>query len=314
VTDPRTQPILAAAPLAARHHHDFPVRDLVDAKGDHVVSVCIPARNEAATVGHVVGGIRRSLIERWGLVDEVVVVDDHSRDDTAAIAASAGARVVSAADVLGDIAGGPGKGEALWRSLHTSVGDIVVWCDADITDFGARFVTGLLGPLLTDPATSFVKGYYERPRTGEIGGGRTTELMARPVLAALFPHLSGIVQPLSGEYGGRRSLLERLPFVRGYGVDLGLLIDVADVVGTDAIVQVDLGTRRHRHRDLDHLGPQALAVLQTALDRAGVKADNPATLVRPGLPALTVAFGELPPLASLRSGTAPDRAVGSLTR
>lgn len=288
------------APVVSRHYRDFPLRDLVAAKGDQVVSVCIPAHDEAATVGDVVAKVRRFLVDRLHLVDEVLVVDDHSSDGTGKAAADAGARVVPAADVLADVAGGPGKGEALWRSLHVCVGDIVIWCDADITDFGTRFVSGLLGPLLTDPDVAFTKGYYERPRTGELGGGRTTELTARPALAALFPHLSSIVQPLSGEFGGRRSLLERLPFVRGYGVDIGLLIDVAEAVGTDGIVQVDLGTRRHRHHDLDQLGPQALSVLQTVLDRAGVRAANPATLVRPGLPPLIRAFAELPPLALLR--------------
>jgi glucosyl-3-phosphoglycerate synthase len=291
-------------PIVTRHYRDFPLRSLVAAKGDASVSVCIPAHDEASTIGEVVAKLRRYLVGRTCLVDEVLVVDDHSTDGTARVAADAGARVVSAADILPEIAGGPGKGEALWRSLHASAGDIVLWCDADITDFGTRFVTGLLGPLLTDRGIDFVKGYYERPRTGEIGGGRTTELTARPVLATLFPHLSTIVQPLSGEFGGRRSLLERLPFVRGYGVDIGLLIDVAAAVGTDAIVQVDLGTRRHRNRDLEQLGPQALSVLQTALDRAGVRAANPATLVRPGLPPLVKAFAELPPLASLRR---PDK-------
>jgi glucosyl-3-phosphoglycerate synthase len=294
MTSPRSR-----APIVSRHYRDFPLRDLVAAKGDQIVSVCIPAHDEAATIGEVVTRVRRFLVNRLRLVDEVLVVDDHSSDDTAKAAADAGARVVDATEALADIAGGHGKGEALWRSLYASIGDIVIWCDADITDFGTRFVSGLLGPLLTDPDIAFVKGYYERPRTGEIGGGRTTELTARPALATLFPHLSTIVQPLSGEFGGRRTLLERLPFVRGYGVDIGLLIDVAEAVGTDAIVQVDLGTRRHRHHDLDQLGPQALAVLQTALDRAGVRAANPATLVRPGLPPLVRAFAELPPIASL---------------
>jgi glucosyl-3-phosphoglycerate synthase len=160
-------------------------------------------------------------------------------------------------------------------------------------------VVGLLGPLLADPEVAFVKGFYDRPSTGDVGGGRTTELMARPLLATLFPHLSPIVQPLSGEYGGRRDLLERLPFVRGYGVDLGLLIDAAALAGAAALAQVDLGTRRHRHRGLDQLGPQALKVLQTALDRAGVDQADPATLVRPGHPPLLQSFGELPPLVSL---------------
>jgi glucosyl-3-phosphoglycerate synthase len=145
----------------------------------------------------------------------------------------------------------------------------------------------------------FVWGYTAPPRAGGGGGGPTTELMARPVIATLFPHLSAVVQPLSGEFGGRRSLLEQLPFVRGYGVDIGLLIDVADTVGVAGMAQVDLGTRIHRNRDLDDLGPQSLVVLQTALDRAGVRSANPATLVRPGHPPLVRGFGELPPIVSL---------------
>jgi glucosyl-3-phosphoglycerate synthase len=307
-------------PVATRHYRDYPLRDLVAAKGDQSVSVCIPAHDEAGTVGGLVAKLQRFLVTRYCLVDEVLVLDDHSSDGTAKAAADAGARVVSAADVLADVAGGAGKGEALWRSLYASTGDIVIWCDADITDFGTRFVSGLLGPLLTDRDVAFVKGYYERPRTGELGGGRTTELTARPALATLFPQLSRIVQPLSGEFGGRRGLLETLPFVRGYGVDIGLLIDVAEAVGPDAIVQVDLGTRRHRHHDLDRLGPQALSVLQTVLDRAGVRAVNPATLVRPGLPALSRAFAELPPIASFRgprpapARAALDRAPGAARR
>jgi glucosyl-3-phosphoglycerate synthase len=292
-------PDRSAMPIACRHYRDFPLHRLVDAKGDQTVSVCIPAHDEGDTVGTVVSKVRRHLVDRLGLVDEVLVVDDHSSDDTAKVAEAAGARVVGASEVLADVAGGAGKGEALWRSLYVAQGDIVVWVDADITDFGTRFVVGLLGPLLTDPRVSYVKGYYERPTHGGAGGGRTTELMARPVLATLFPHLSTIVQPLSGEFAGRRSLLEQLPFVRGYGVDLGLLIDVAEAVGPTGIVQVDLGTRVHRNRPLDELGPQALTVLQTALDRAGVRSANPAVLCRPGLPPLVRSFSELPPLASL---------------
>lgn len=292
----------SATPIAARHYRDVPLRRLVEAKASagHVVSVCIPAHDEAATVGPIVRKLRRWLVGCLGLVDEVLVLDDHSTDGTAAVAAAAGARVVRAADVLADVADGSGKGEALWRSLYAARGDIVVWCDADITDFGSRFVVGLLGPLLTDPQVGFVKGYYERPVAGGATGGRTTELMARPLLATLFPHLSTVVQPLSGEFGGRRELLERLPFVRGYGVDIGLLIDVAEEVGPAGIVQVDLGTRLHRNRTLDELGPQALTVLQAALDRAGVRCHNPATLLRPGRPPLVRRFAELPPLATLR--------------
>ena len=296
-------------PIACRHYRDFPLHRLVDAKGDQTVSVCIPAHDEGDTVGRVVSKVRRHLVDRLGLVDEVLVVDDHSSDDTAKVAEAAGARVVEASDVLADVAGGAGKGEALWRSLYVAQGDIVVWVDADITDFGTRFVVGLLGPLLTDPRVSYVKGYYERPSHGGAGGGRTTELMARPVLATLFPHLSTIVQPLSGEFAGRRSLLEQLPFVRGYGVDIGLLIDVAEAVGPTGIVQVDLGTRVHRNRPLEELGPQSLTVLQTALDRAGVRSANPAVLCRPGLPPLVRSFSELPPLATLPDSRARTPAL-----
>jgi glucosyl-3-phosphoglycerate synthase len=304
MTKRRSPPTIAApdrsaTPIASRHYRDYRLRHLVEAKGDQVVSLCIPAHDEEETIGPIVSMVRRYLVERCGLVDEILVLDDHSVDGTAKVAAAAGARVVQAADVLAEVAGGSGKGEALWRSLYVARGDIVVWCDADITDFGSRFIVGLIGPLLTDPSVSFVKGYYERPSSGNIGGGRTTELMARPVLATLFPHLSTIVQPLSGEFGGRRTLLERLPFVRGYGVDIGLLIDAAEAVGPAGIVQVDLGTRVHRNRTLDDLGPQALTVLQTALDRSGVRYANPSTLCRPGAPPLVRAFAELPPLASL---------------
>lgn len=286
-------------PIVTYHYRDFPLGDLVEAKGDQVVSVCIPAHDEADTVGAVVSKLRLHLMERVPLIDELLVIDDHSSDGTAQVAADAGARVVLAAEVLPQVAGGNGKGEALWRSVYSAKGDIVAWCDADITDFGARFVVGLLGPLLLRPDIAFVKGYYERPMATGDTGGRTTELMARPLLATLFPHLASIRQPLSGEYAGRRSLLEQLPFVRGYGVDLAMLIDVAEVAGTQAIAQVDLGTRVHRNRQLDQLGPQALVVLQAALNRAGVPSADPAILVRPGRDPLPVTFGELPPLAAL---------------
>jgi glucosyl-3-phosphoglycerate synthase len=208
--------------------------------------------------------------------------------------------VVSVGHVLPELGPGEGKGEALYKSVAAAEGDLIVWCDSDIVGFGPHFVVGLLGPLLTRPDVQFVKGFYERPvADAPHGGGRVTELMARPVIAALHPHLSSIVQPLAGEYAGRRSLLERLPFVQGYGVDIGLLVDTADLEGTDVIAQVDLGHRRHRNRPLDELGPQALAVLHTALVRAGWPGEHAVTLVRPDHGPVAVAGGERPPLVEV---------------
>lgn len=284
------------------HHEDFSAARLAEqkARSGHVVSVCLPARNEAATVGSIVESLRSTLVDAVGLVDEVLVIDDHSVDRTAAVAAAAGARVVAVDDVLPELGRGEGKGEALWKSVAAAEGDLIVWCDADITDWGPRFVVGLVGPLLTRSELGFVKGFYDRP-VGDSphGGGRVTELVARPAIAAMFPHLASVLQPLAGEYAGRRSLLERLPFVQGYGVDLALLVDIADLEGTEAVVQVDLGTRRHRNRSLEELGPQALAVLQTALRRAGTSLGGTATLVRPDLEPIEVTTGERPALVDV---------------
>lgn len=284
------------------HHEDFAAAALAEHKASQgqLVSVCLPARDEAATVGGIVEDLRRSLVERIGLVDEILVVDDHSHDATAAVARDAGARVVAVDDVLPELGAGEGKGEALWKSVAAATGDLIVWCDADITDFGPRFVVGLVGPLVVRPDIGFVKGFYDRPVAQHPhGGGRVTELVARPAIATMFPHLASIVQPLSGEYAGRRSLLERVPFVQGYGVDLGLLIDISELEGTEAIAQVDLGTRRHRNRPLGELGPQALAVMQTALRRAGTGLGGPASLVRPDLEPVEVATGERPALVDV---------------
>ena len=275
---------------------DFDVEVLRAAKSDAgtSISVCIPARDEEATIGAIVGTIVRDLVDRQPLVDEVLVVDDRSRDRTAAEARGAGARVVGADEVLPQCGAATGKGEALWKSLAASSGDIVVWCDADVRGFDARFVVGLVAPLLLGDDVDFVKGWYLRD------GGRVTELVARPVIALLFPHLVPFAQPLSGEYAGRRSLLERLPFATGYGVDLGLLIDVAGVAGMERIAQVDLGVRVHRNRPLDELSPQAVAVLRTALDRAGVTLSAFQTLLRrPGFDDVTIDHDERPPLVDI---------------
>ncbi len=230
------------------------------------VSVCLPARDEEATVGPIVAAIVRELVERRGVVDEVVVVDDGSTDGTAAAAAAAGAMVVAAADVLPGQGPGTGKGEALWKALHVATGDIVVFIDADLRDFDPAFVTGLLRPF-ADPGIGYVKGFYERPD----GGGRVTELVARPMIGLFFPELAHIRQPLGGEFAGRREVLEQVPFVQGYGVDLGLLVDVAARFGVESIAQADLGVRNHRNRPLDELAVQATSVLRVALLRAGVE-------------------------------------------
>lgn len=240
----------------------------VEPEAGTTVSVCVPARNEAATIGVVVAAAVELLDE--GVVHEVLVVDDGSSDDTAAEARAAGARVVAVSDVLPELGSATGKGEAMWKSLAASSGDIVVWCDADVTNFEASFITRLVGPLLGG-AADFAKATYERPLDGRPGeGGRVTQLLARPAIALLFPALAGFAQPLAGELAGRRPLLETLPFVQGYGVDLGLLIDVWRTIGLDGMAQVDLGTRIHRNRPLDELSSQAEEVLAVALDRAGV--------------------------------------------
>lgn len=284
------------------HGSQFAPEALLEAKQGRVVSLCVPARDESATIGAIVAGVRRELVERVPLVDEVLVVDDGSLDDTVAIAADAGATVVAASDVLVGCGPGQGKGEALWKALGTATGDLLAFCDADLHPFDPAFVTGVLGPLLVDPGIGFVKGFYDRPLEGISGtGGRVTELVARPVLALLFPELAGIVQPLAGEFAARREVLERVPFVQDYGVDLGLLIDVSSRFGVDAVAQVDLGSRTHRNRPLDQLGPQALAVLRTALDRAGVDvaARGVPALVRPGREPLSLEARERPPILEI---------------
>ena len=254
-------------------HQDFPVDELLVAKRDPAgdattISVILPARNEEATVGSIVTVLNERLVVEAPLIDELLVIDDGSTDETATVAADAGAKVIEAGSVL-PASGSGGKGEALWKSLRASTGDIVVWCDADIRNFGERFVLGVVGPLLTRPDIGFVKGFYRRPLAADgEGGGRVTELVARPLIANLFPELGHLVQPLSGEFGGRRRLLEAVPFHRGYAVDLGLLIDLSRRFGIEAIAQVDLGTRVHRNRPLRELGPQAAAITAMALERA----------------------------------------------
>ncbi|WP_069385931.1 glucosyl-3-phosphoglycerate synthase [Cellulosimicrobium cellulans] len=242
---------------------------LAEEKSGSRVSVVLPARDEEATVGAIVSTLRRELVETVPLIDEIVVVDSWSVDRTAQEARDAGARVVQQAQVLPEVGDLPGKGEALWKSLFVTEGDIVVFVDADLRDFDEQFVVGLLGPLLTDSRTRFVKAFYDRTlHTGEqvlpAGGGRVTELVARPLLNLYWPALAGFVQPLAGEYAGRRSLLERVPFLSGYGVEIGMLIDIVEEAGLGAMAQVDLGRRDHRNSSDAALGRMA-AQLQLAM-------------------------------------------------
>ncbi|MFC9930284.1 glucosyl-3-phosphoglycerate synthase [Streptomyces sp. NPDC127190] len=246
---------------------DRPLHRILAAKQrtGQTISVVLPALNEEATVGEIVAVIRHDLVEQVPLVDEIVVVDSGSTDGTSRVAAAAGARVVHRDAILPRIPAVPGKGEVLWRSLLVTHGDLVCFIDADLRDFSSDFVTGLVGPLLTEPDVDLVKGMYDRPLAGATGqGGRVTELMARPLLNMHWPQLAGFVQPLGGEYAARRSLLEQLPFPVGYGVELGMLVDSLHLVGLDALAQVDLGVRKHRHQDGQALGRMAAAIYRTA--------------------------------------------------
>ena len=251
------------------------VAGLVQAKREQglVVSVCIPALNEVATVGSIVESIRTSLMERAPLVDELAVIDSASSDGTVQAARDAGAAVYQDREILPDLEPFAGKGEALWKSLFILRGDIILWLDADITNFHPRFVCGPLGPLLSDPEVSYVKSFYRRPLEGAGGGrpalegGRVTELAARPLINMFWPNLAGLIQPLAGEYAGRRSILEQVPFCTGYGVEIGLLIDIAERFGLDVMAQVDLEERTHRNRPIGELSRMAFAVLHAGLQR-----------------------------------------------
>ena len=250
---------------------DYDVQALADCKAalGTSVSVVLPTRNEAPTVGRVVEAVC-ALADV--LVDEVVVVDSASEDGTVEAAVAAGARVHQADRLLPHYGPCLGKGDALWRSLAATGGDIVVFLDTDVTNPDPSFVAGLLGPLLSEPAVHMVKAFYERPVKLDrvqyaTGGGRVTELAARPLLNLFWPELAGLVQPLAGEYAARRRLLESLPFFSGYGVELGLLIDTLRLLGSDAVAQVDLDRRVHRNQDLPALSRMAYGILQVAFQR-----------------------------------------------
>lgn len=261
-------------------------------KNDVSVSVCIPCRNEAETIGDLVRMIDQSLVGT--LVDELIVLDDASTDGTAEVATEAGATVVPVDFVHFFHGTAHGKGNALWASLMASRGDLVVWCDGDITSFTPDWIVRLVVPLLIDDRLGLVKASYERPsHLG--GGGRTTELVARPLLSLYFPEIAEMQQPLAGEYAGRRSMLEAIPFATGWGVEIGLLIDMYREFGIESLGQVDLGVRLHRHHKLEHLAIQAAEVAATLLSRIPNSPD----------------FAETEPILRRKSGEGVDLNLGS---
>jgi glucosyl-3-phosphoglycerate synthase len=263
--------------LRSYHHSQFGAA--------RAVSVCIPVRDEAATFG----GIVEALVDE---VDQLVVVDASSTDGSARIAAAAGAEVYDQSELLPQFGKAQGKGDAMWRSLSVLRNEVVCFVDGDSLDFGPHFVRGVAGPLLADPALRFVKGYYRRPFKDEPeGGGRVTELTARPLLRLFYPELAACSQPLAGEIAARRSLLESIPWVTGYGVEIAQLVDVYRAVGIDAMAQVDLDVRHNRHQPLPALGEMATAVAAALADR----------LVREGRLDSAPPVVERPPLASLRA-------------
>jgi glucosyl-3-phosphoglycerate synthase len=266
-----------SAPIAERwararsYHHSLYPPERIAREREHTVTVCLPARECAATVGPIVAELQR--LRGLGAIDEIVVVDAASADGTAAVAGRAGARVLQEAELAPELGPVLGKGDAMWRALPALAGEIVCFLDADTGDFASHFASGLLGPLVCEQETSFVKAFYERPLThGGVsmpaGGGRVNHLLARPALAVLYPELAGVRQPLAGEVAARRELLEQIPFVTGYGVEIAMLIDVYHLLGLEAIAQVDLGEHRNRSQPLAALTPMATTVLATIARRA----------------------------------------------
>jgi glucosyl-3-phosphoglycerate synthase len=276
------------------HHSLYPAARIA-AERRQSISVCLPARECAATVGEIVTELLG--LHAQGVIDEVVVLDAGSRDGTARIAEQAGARVLQEAELVTEAGPVLGKGDAMWRSLGSLEGELVCFLDADTEAFSAHFATGLLGALVCEPEVCFAKAFYRRPLAapGEPagqGGGRVNHLTARPSLALFYPQLASVRQPLAGEIAARRDLLESLPFVTGYGVEIAMLIDVWRAVGLRGIVQVDLDEHRNRHQPLSALAPMAQTVLATVAQRMALEGrlaySGQAPVERPALAGLRV--------------------------
>jgi glucosyl-3-phosphoglycerate synthase len=234
------------------------------------ISLVIPTLNEAATVGSIITKARQELVENVQLLDEIIVMDSCSTDATREIAHKAGATVRRVDDVAPEFDVPPGKGGALWKSQFAVKGDIVICVDADIKNFQSYFIYGLIGPFFMDPEIIFAKSYYKRPllldhQSYENYGGRVTEILVRPLLAAFMPELARIHQPLSGEYAFRRVPVQSIPFSSGYGVEIGMIFDIYRKFGLGRVVQVDMGTRCHRNRTVKELGRMSLAIIQVMM-------------------------------------------------
>ena len=289
------------SPVRTYDATSFTMDQALAAKAGRTVSVCVPCKNEGATIGALVRMLRTVLVEGSGLVDELIVLDDNSIDDTAAVAAANGATVVSVNTVNEVYGVGQGKGNALWATVAVSTGDFIVWCDGDVTSVEPSWVLRLLMPLLVADDVNLVKASYHRP-TDLGGGGRTTELVARPLLSLFLPELTGLHQPLSGEFAGRRSAIEQIPFVQGWGVEIAMLADIAERFGASSIAQVDVGERHHRHQTLDRLGVQAAEVIATLLARVGADkafATDQLALLRPNGATEPLNLDERPPMRSV---------------
>ncbi len=279
---------------------DWPLSAVLATKGDRTIDVILPAQDEAATVGQIVAQVRASLmLPEANLVDNLLVVDSGSTDATADVARAAGARVIGAGDALPELPVRDGKGEAMWRGLAATDGDLVVFIDADLRSFSPEYIVSLLGPLLQKDEIQLVKAVYDRPLiVGETqiaaGGGRVTEIMARPLINALWPELAGVAQPLSGEYAARRELLETLSFPCGYGVEIGLLVDTYRRFGLHGLAQVDLGERKHEHQDASRLSLMSAQILHAALirvDDTGEMYRAPGTVTLPAFSHEREGFG-----------------------
>lgn len=278
---------------------DVTADSVSQAKQGRTITLCFPCRDEASTVGGLVRAARAELVDRHAILDELVVLDDRSTDGTADVARAAGAKVVSIEDVHLEHGVGNGKGNALWASLVATRSDFMVWCDGDVTSFEPSWVMRLVAPLLADDTAHLVKALYHRP-TASGGGGRTTELVARPLLSLFSPALAQVAQPLSGEFAGRRTALEAIPFVEGWGVEIAMLFDIAERFGLEAVGQVDLGVRQHRHQSLEALSVQAAEVMRAALSRIRPESvELGASLIRADGSTVPLNLAERPPLRSL---------------